>query len=140
MKLLPFLIPLFLFAGFSHAEVYKWIDLNGKIQFSDKKPERIKAEELKLKVNTYTNVTFDDSVFDVGPKVVMYSTNWCHYCKKARQYFNKNNIAYTEYDIDKNKKAKRRYKKMGATGVPVILVGKKRMNGFNKKGFERIYR
>ncbi len=139
MKLLPLLISLFLFAEFSHAEVYKWIDQNGKIQFSDKKPELIKAEELKLKVNTYTNVTFDNSVFDVGPKVVMYSTDWCHYCKKARQYFKKNNIAYTEYDIDKNKKAKRRYKKMGATGVPVILVGKKRMNGFNKKGFERIY-
>ena len=69
----------------------------------------------------------------------MYSTDWCHYCKKARQYFKKNNIAYTEYDIDKNKKAKRRYKEMGATGVPVILVGKKRMNGFNQKGFERIY-
>ena len=28
---------------------------------------------------------------------------------------------------------------LGATGVPVILVGKKRMNGFSVKGFQRIY-
>lgn len=28
---------------------------------------------------------------------------------------------------------------LGATGVPVILVGKMRMNGFSVKGFQRIY-
>lgn len=70
----------------------------------------------------------------------MYSTSWCGYCKKAKQYFKKNNITFTEYNIEKNAKAKREYKKMGATGVPVILVGKKRMNGFSQKGFEAIYR
>ena len=34
---------------------------------------------------------------------------------------------------------KKRYKEMGATGVPVILVGNKRMNGFSEDGFESIY-
>jgi hypothetical protein len=28
---------------------------------------------------------------------------------------------------------------MGATGVPVILVAKQRMNGFSEAGFEKIY-
>jgi len=49
-------------------------------------------------------------------------------------------IRFTEYDIEKSSKGKRLYKNLGARGVPVILVGKKRMNGFSEAGFEKIYR
>ena len=104
------------------------------------------AEELKLIINTYTHVTFDVSVFGKDPSpgedkaVIMYSTEWCGYCKKARRFFQDNNIAFTEYDIEKDQEARRQYKEMGARGVPVILVGKKRMNGFSEEGFERIYK
>ena len=45
-----------------------------------------------------------------------------------------------EYDIEKSSKGKRLYQDLGATGVPVILVGKQRMNGFSEAGFELIYR
>ena len=31
--------------------------------------------------------------------IVMYSTNWCPYCRKARLFFRQANIPYTEYDI-----------------------------------------
>lgn len=130
----------FLASGPTNAEVYKWIDANGKVHFSDTKPDTVKAEQLDLQINTYKHVTYESSIYDVGPKVIMYSTTWCGYCKKARKYFKKNGIAFTEYDIDKNAKAKARYKKMGAKGVPVILVGNKRMNGFSPQGFERIYK
>lgn len=70
----------------------------------------------------------------------MYSTQSCGYCKKAKKYFKKNNIEFTNYDINKDAKAKRRHEKMGATGVPVILVGDKRLNGFSESGFKRIYK
>ena len=129
-----------LFSNVSYAEIYKWVDSSGRTQFSDQKPKKIKAEELELEINTYTSVSYDKSIFDVGPKVVMYSTNSCGYCKKARKYFKKNNIAFTDYNIQKNAKAKSEYKKMGARGVPVILVGNKRLNGFSIKGFESIYK
>ena len=69
----------------------------------------------------------------------MYSTDWCGYCKQARQYFKKNKIDFVEYDIEKSRNVRRAYKKLGATGVPVILVGKQRMNGFSIAGFNRIY-
>ncbi|MCW8982835.1 MAG: hypothetical protein OQK13_02220 [Gammaproteobacteria bacterium] len=73
-------------------------------------------------------------------RVVMYSTEWCGYCKKARKYFNKNSIRFADYDIEKDPVAAKEHKDMGATGVPVILVGNERMNGFSQKGFERIYK
>jgi glutaredoxin len=77
---------------------------------------------------------------DTKKNVVIYSASWCGVCKKAKTYFRRNGIPFTEYDIEKGTRAKRMYKKLGATGVPVIIVGRKRMNGFSEAGFNRIYR
>ena len=140
MKSLILTLWLIILTGSAHAAVYKWIDANGKVHFGDRKPASIKTEKVTLEINTYTSVKIDQSLFDVGPRVVMYSTEWCTYCKKAKRYFKKNNIAFTEYDIEKNSNARRRHKQMGAKGVPVILAGKKRMSGFSEEGFERIYK
>jgi len=133
--LLSFSLPLFVYA-----EVYQWVDDKGKVHFSDQKPVATQAEKLDLEINTYSNVTIENSDKDVGQKVVMYSTAWCGYCKKARSYFQKNNIAFVDYDIENNVKAKKRYDKLGVTGVPVILVGKKRMSGFSAQRFEQLYK
>jgi glutaredoxin len=136
--LLIFLVFLFISTE-SAAEIYKWTDDKGKVHFSDKEPRHQKSSEVRLKINTYESVNYDTSIFDTGKKVIMYSTSWCAYCKKAKRYFKRKGIPFTEYNIENNMTAKRQYKKMGATGVPVILVGNKRMNGFSEKGFERIY-
>ena len=69
----------------------------------------------------------------------MYSTSWCGYCNRARQHFKRNNIPYQEHDIEKSKKAARDYKKLKGRGVPVILIGKRRMNGFRPNVFDKIY-
>jgi hypothetical protein len=36
--------------------------------------------------------------------VVLYSTAWCGYCRKAREFFAANGIRYVEYDIEKNRR------------------------------------
>jgi len=72
-------------------------------------------------------------------KVVMYATSWCPYCEKARNHFRQQGIPYTEYDIERDAEAKRRYQAFGGRGIPVIFVGKRRMNGFSVSGFDKIY-
>jgi glutaredoxin len=72
-------------------------------------------------------------------KVVMYSTKRCGYCKQARQYFRRNAIPFKEYDVETSQKGKRDYKKMGGTGVPIIMLGQRRMNGFSEAGFSDFY-
>jgi len=132
-------ILMMVFAVLASAEVFKWVDENGKVHYSDKKPEKAEAETVELKVNTYTNVSDPATAVGRGEKVIMYSTSWCGYCKKARAYFKSHDIAFLEYDIEKNTQAKRDYKKLGGSGVPVILLGKKRMNGFSESSFKRFY-
>jgi len=122
------------------SEIYRWTDEQGNVHYSDRKTSRHVSKKVEVRVNAYESVSYDSSIFDTGKKVVMYSTEWCGYCKKAKRYFNMKGITYTEYDVEKNARAKSEYQAMGATGVPVILVGKKRMNGFSEKGFEKLYR
>lgn len=44
-----------------------------------------------------------------------------------------------EYDVEKSSKGKRDFKRLGGTGVPIILVGQKRLNGFSWETFEKLY-
>jgi len=121
------------------AGIFRWTDTEGRVHISDQPPPNQASESVELKINTYTSVSYETLDFDVGKKVLMYSTRWCGYCKKARAYFRSNNIAFTDYDIDKDSNARRRYEKMGARGVPVIIVGNRRMNGFSASEFRSIY-
>src|SRR3970040_1435496 len=70
--------------------------------------------------------------------VVMYATAWCPYCAKARAYFARTGAAYTEYDIEKSADAHAEFKRLGGRGVPLILVGREKMNGFSEQGFEHL--
>ncbi|MBK9425870.1 MAG: hypothetical protein IPN63_00155 [Gammaproteobacteria bacterium] len=69
----------------------------------------------------------------------MYSTVRCGYCRKARAYFKANGIAYTDYDVETSNKGRQDFQRMGARGVPVILVGDKRLNGFSDSAFASLY-
>ena len=124
------------------AEIYKWIDEQGKVHFTDNPPSNKQAEEVKLKINTYSSVEIKPLVERLGKanKVVMYSAEWCGICKQAKQYFRKNNIAYVSYDVEKSRTGKIDFKLLGGKSIPVIIVGNKRMNGFNISKFDKLYK
>lgn len=128
------------------AGVYKWVDNEGNVHFGDKPPVEAGANEVEIKINSYTSPGVTTSPFAGSPdnatassQVILYSTSWCGYCKKARRYLKANNIPFTEYDVENSHKGRRDYKAMGGTSVPIILVGNKRLNGFSPDAFEQIY-
>ena len=55
-------------------------------------------------------------------KVVMYKTEWCPYCKKARDYINSLGVALAEYDIEKDASKAAEMHSKGGNGVPLIDV------------------
>lgn len=136
MKTLILLAGLILFSANVYCKVYKWTDANGRVRYGDNKPESIKSQTLEIKENVYES---PDIVSRPSEKVIMYSTSWCGYCKKARKYFRKNNIPYIDYDIEKDSSAKQRYDKLGGNGVPLIRYKDKNMTGFSASRFERFY-
>ena len=123
------------------AEIYKWVDESGNVHFTDSPPKDKNSEEVTLQINSYssTEVSTIDGVIVPGNRVVMYSTSRCGYCKKARQHFRKKRISFYEYDIEKSGKGKRDFKSLKGSGVPIILFGDKRINGFSDVKFDRAY-
>lgn len=137
-----------------HAEIHKWADENGKVHYGDRPPVSEKIEQLEISVDSFSSVEvrdLDESDMAIlgreqsnkqqglAKKVVMYSTESCGYCKKAKTYFNANNVSFTELDINKSASAKRQWKKLNGTGVPLILIGERKMRGFSISSFENIY-
>lgn len=145
------LLVLLLFAvtPLAAGELYKWIDEDGTVHFSDRKPaedaERVDLEPLNVADPVNTDTAADAAApgagdADTGAMVTMYSTSWCGYCKKARRYFDAEGIPFREHDIEKSRAARRAYDRLGGGGVPLIKVGDRTMNGFSVGGFERFYR
>lgn len=130
---------MFLLASPTQAGTYKWIDENGAVHFGDKPPQQVNAEEVTLHVNTYTNKIDIEALLapDKEP-VVIYSTKRCQYCKKAKKLFRANNIPFQEYDIEMSTKGRQDYRLLNGRGVPIILVGEQRMNGFNEERLTRL--
>jgi len=66
-------------------------------------------------------------------KVEIYTTETCSYCKLAKQFFSKNNIQYTEYDVGKDEsKAEEMVEKSGQRGTPVIVIDGQVVVGFDE--------
>jgi glutaredoxin len=55
--------------------------------------------------------------------VIMYMTDWCPYCTKAREYIKSLGVRLVEYNVERDKdKALESRQKAGRKGVPVIDV------------------
>ncbi len=119
---------LILMASEAHSEIYKWTDDSGKTHFSDQSPTDSTAEQLEVNINSYTAGKYSKSQ---SKKVVMYSATWCGVCKEAKRYFEDNDIAYREYDMENSEKGRRDFKKYKGKGVALILVDHQRMIDFN---------
>lgn len=109
-------------------------------------PKHGRDENKKANVKKVVHIVAKDSVDAKTnesaanyPDVIMYGTDWCPYCKKARTYFKSNGINFIEYDIEKNDFAKRMYDLLGGKGVPLILVHGKKLSGFDAQGFRVLY-
>jgi glutaredoxin len=130
--------------GVSAAGIYKWVDKQGNVHFGDRPPVTQNAEPVELKPNTYQGVTIEPfEAFKREPsrrnsRVVMYSTTWCGVCKRARRYFQQQNIPFAEYDVEKTDKGRQDFRRLNGRGVPIILVGDKRMNGFSVERFRML--
>jgi len=59
----------------------------------------------------------------MNKKVEIYSTDTCHFCHMAKDFFNAHNIDFIDYNVGKDtgKLAEMR-EKSGQMGVPVIIV------------------
>ena len=125
-------------------DIHRWVDKDGQVHYGDKPPATEAAETVEkvtVKPNVYASTTVEPLAedFEAPADVVLYSATWCGYCRQAREYFRANGIAFKEFDVERSRKGRRDFMRLGAAGVPVILVGRQRLNGFNRAAFDKLY-
>ena len=59
---------------------------------------------------------------DEADGVVLYATEWCGYCRKARRFLQENDIPFVEYDIEKSAEGRRQYEALNGRGIPLLKV------------------
>lgn len=71
-------------------------------------------------------------------KVEIYTSNDCHFCHEAKNYFQENNIDYTEHNVSSDINARKFLMKKGVMSVPFIIVDDKEILGFDKDKLQSI--
>ena len=128
------------------AEIYKYVDADGKLHFTDDPNAASGAETVQLRpTNTISSGAPPRSqtvetlpAATKFPKVELFVTSWCGYCKKAEAYLQEKGVPFTVYDIEKDLQAARRKDSLTSKrGVPFALIGDQRLTGFSASAYER---
>jgi len=64
------------------------------------------------------------------PEVVIYSSNWCPFCTRAKQLLASKQVAFKEINVDGNAALRAEMsKKAGRTSVPQVWIGTTHVGG-----------
>ncbi len=75
-----------------------------------------------------------------APRVEIYTTPSCAYCKMLRKYLQARGIEYIEHNINATQESRAAFYASGAHGVPVVVIGARRIQGFNPLRIEAALR
>ena len=119
-------------------EIHRWTDSQGRVHYGDRPPGTAAAQPLELQPNVIESVRPAPAAAP-GAEVVLYSTQRCGFCRKARAHFRARGIPFTEYDVETTERGARDFQRLGGRGVPIILIGDERMDGSSAPLFDRLY-
>lgn len=76
-----------------------------------------------------------------GPAdIVLYGTEGCGYCRRARQHLVSRQIPYVNKDVQHDRQAESEFRALRGRGVPLILLGDQKLVGFSAATFDRAYK
>ena len=156
MEIITFILVLSAFLIYfpftSAAEMYKWVDDKGEMHISDSPPPAAKSPgDIKVYKDSKED-SLDAAPPPVRKKeetrpafetkkradVVLYTTSWCPYCRKARDYLRSRGIDFVEYDIEKDKEAATRKRQLdNRGGVPFAIINGRSISGFSASAYDR---
>jgi len=130
-------------AGLAAAQQYRWIDKDGKVQFSDTPPPP-GAKDVRKSTDTTAKpgapaVPFELARLQKDFPVTLYTAPNCKEgCQNARDLLNKRGIPFKEvqaWDPDSAAELKR---VSGGDEVPVLVVGRTMERGYEKGAFNAL--
>ena len=149
------------------AAIYKWVDKDGVVTFKDTPPPQgIEAEEVvpepfffddheekdapekprpsaaketgRVSRSSSAGAKPKVTLPDRYPPVEIYTTSWCGYCVKAKNYLRGLNVPFTEYDVEKSASARARRARIDkGRSVPLTVIGGRKIVGFRPDALDQ---
>jgi glutaredoxin len=159
------------FFSISAAEIYKWVDENGVTHYSDAptsdklpaetEPEdpprelektaaapetpapttqRQERNEMMKSISKLLEES-DPAEAKRSPSVELYVTDFCPWCKKAEQFFRREGVAYTLYNVQRDRKAANRMRSLTRyKGVPFAVINGRKIEGYSAAAYRKALR
>ena len=131
-------LALLLGAGSASAQLFKWVDANGKTHFSDQPPPQgAKPAELKGAVGkTAAELPYALATAVRNYPVTLYTTGSCNVCDLGRNYLKKRGIPFTELTVGTAEDEVKLRAAGGDGSMPYLIVGRTKAAGFTESSWE----
>ena len=132
-----------LFASAASAQLYRWVDQNGKVHYTDTPPQSATARvvEKKKPSGSVVEGTTPYAVQQAAKTfpVTLYTAATCEApCKDARDLLAKRGVPYSEIAISEQKQLDELKRISGGDEVPVLVVGKSVIKGFEAGSYNGV--
>ena len=127
-------------AAQAQTSVYRWVDKDGKVHFSDTPPADRDAQQKRVGGGgpAEEQVPFATQMAMKSHPVTVYTSNDCgDLCSKGKELLVKRGVPYTEKNAEKTPEDAEALKKLvGSFQVPVMTVGEKTVKGFDESRWQ----
>ena len=125
-------------AATAQTTVYRWIDKDGKVQYSDNPPPAAVKDLTEKRVGggyvEEGQVPYATQVASRRSPVVLYASDDCgELCTQGRELLNKRGIPFSEKDAKNGAVAEEVREMIGALQVPVLKVGSSALKGYSEE-------
>ena len=136
-----FLAPLLLLPVLAQAQMYRWVDDNGKVHYSDRAPlsgaKNVQKQSISVGQSSSASLPYALQQAVRNFPVTLYTSEVCKEpCDQARELLNKRGVPYSEVTVTDEADLAQLKKLSGDSVVPVMTVGREVYKGFESGAYK----
>lgn len=117
--------------------VFRWVDANGRVQYSDQPPPpgAKDAQERNVQGSSIQNNEASLSTVEAQKKnpVTLYVSECGDSCSAAKDFLNKRGVPHTVVDPTRSEELNKKFKEdTGSNVLPVLKVGERKLTGWSE--------
>lgn len=126
-------LALLLCAGGASAQVYKWVDANGKTHFTDKPPPAsARSTQVKPGGTATSAVQLPYALAQAARNypVILYTTTPCAGCDQGRVLLKARGVPFSEKTVTTSEDEQKLKEATGSANLPALVVGNAKTSGY----------
>lgn len=134
-------LALLLCSAVAQAQIYKWVDANGKTHFSDKPPPA-SAKQASTTIASTVGISTVDMPYALAMAarnypVTLWTTSPCGGCDSGRSFLKSRGIPFSEKTV-RTARDEALLKAEGGDNLPLLVVGRSKATGYLESEWDQL--